>query len=347
MERVDARIRRLKAKYEALVKAKNPARRAARSYRLMSSRHVDRRSIRTIRLGRTEKRMRVGCPKNYWSARKRRCSLGMRGISVLLPKRNPYEVRRVGGPKGTIARRFQTVPRLAQAKALLRKKKKQYGRFGKRWFIRHRARSRNPELLTVLANPKRRGPKMRWFKSWTSPSSAYRKRVRRLSSAGRSTHMGGLAYAKFVGWAGKKRIGKGLRKSVKLGKRGRSYIYEWLENRKRRRTPKHTGKGSYRLYGPERSARLALATSKGLGPGATMSSKEYKHLKIKALLDELRQRGMTYAEIAKQMRRLGPAHWRTPNPRRRSRRKSSWAKLVKRFGVMGAVKHRRKARRGR
>ena len=47
----------------------------------------DKRSIRTIRVGKHGRLIRVGCPKGQW--RRGRCRVGMRALSMLVPAANP------------------------------------------------------------------------------------------------------------------------------------------------------------------------------------------------------------------------------------------------------------------
>lgn len=56
--------------------------------KLRSLRSVDKRSIRTIRIGRHGRKMLVACPRGYWMARKKRCRVGMTGVSMLTPKKH-------------------------------------------------------------------------------------------------------------------------------------------------------------------------------------------------------------------------------------------------------------------
>ena len=52
----------------------------------------DRRSIRTIRIGKRGRLLRIGCPKGFWRPRLKhrgkrgRCDKGMRGFEILTPR---------------------------------------------------------------------------------------------------------------------------------------------------------------------------------------------------------------------------------------------------------------------
>jgi hypothetical protein len=54
---------------------------------LRSLRSVDKRSIRTIFVGKHGKRLLVACPRGQWMPRKKRCRAGMAGVSLLTPKK--------------------------------------------------------------------------------------------------------------------------------------------------------------------------------------------------------------------------------------------------------------------
>lgn len=64
--------------------------------RLRSPRKFARGSMRTISIG-GRKKMVVGCPKHHWDKRRRRCRVGMRGQSILMPKyaNNPRRRRKI------------------------------------------------------------------------------------------------------------------------------------------------------------------------------------------------------------------------------------------------------------
>lgn len=52
-----------------------------------------------------------------------------------------------------------------------------------------------------------------------------------------------------------------------------------------------------RVYGKERQARQAFITHASPAVGSSMTQEEFNALKFKACVDELKQRGMTIAEI--------------------------------------------------
>ena len=54
-------------------------------------RGFDKRSIRTIHVGRHGKLLRVGCPKGSWDAKRGRCRVGLRALSLLAPAVNPQK----------------------------------------------------------------------------------------------------------------------------------------------------------------------------------------------------------------------------------------------------------------
>ena len=56
-----------------------------RRYARRGKGRIDKRSIRTIRVGRHGKLMRVGCPKGSWSPKYKRCRKGMRAYSLMVP----------------------------------------------------------------------------------------------------------------------------------------------------------------------------------------------------------------------------------------------------------------------
>ncbi len=47
----------------------------------------DKRSIRTIPLGTSGKKARIGCLKGYWSSSKNECKVGTKIITKLIPKK--------------------------------------------------------------------------------------------------------------------------------------------------------------------------------------------------------------------------------------------------------------------
>jgi len=80
-------------------RGRNPKRYRYRHIGKRKARLYDRRSIRTIRIGRHGRLMRVGCPKGHWrprlrrKGRKGRCDRGMQGFEILTPKRRA--IRRI------------------------------------------------------------------------------------------------------------------------------------------------------------------------------------------------------------------------------------------------------------
>ena len=56
-----------------------------RHSRLKSKSRYDKRSFRTIKIGKHGKLLRVGCPKGRW--KRGRCSVGMKAQGLLTPKR--------------------------------------------------------------------------------------------------------------------------------------------------------------------------------------------------------------------------------------------------------------------
>ena len=66
-----------------------------RRYAKRGKGRFDKRSIRTIRVGRHGKLMRVACPRGAWSPKYKRCRKGMRAYSLMLPVgKNPQKLKK-------------------------------------------------------------------------------------------------------------------------------------------------------------------------------------------------------------------------------------------------------------
>lgn len=60
---------------------------------ILDIKDFDDRSIRTILLGKSGKKARIGCPKSKWSPSKKKCKVGTKIITILTPKKRTPKKR--------------------------------------------------------------------------------------------------------------------------------------------------------------------------------------------------------------------------------------------------------------